>query len=190
MAVPNWSDLSPSAMEDNSSRYHPDLWELEPRGRMEPDPPLAPSLGPATSPQHPPDELCLPAAVHTDPTNHTDTWTLPRQSDVVMPSGPSPRLLWVLYCTWRLFWGSLVGIPPPLQGLLGLYLHTYLFDEVPFAFLLHLQQLLTWWLPGDAQWPRWLWRLVFSDVFHQGQEEPGRAAGPGSESTDMSEIDQ
>ena len=161
-----WEGLSPTAGEDNRSRYHPHILDPERlASRALSVSPTAPVLVPAADPPGDIEVLWLPLPLNAEAVPQEDVWGPRRQRGASLPPiGPSARLLWALYCTWRLFWEHLVAIPPPVQGLIGIFLHAYLFEEVPFAFLVHLQQLFVLWLPHYAVGPRWLWRLVFADV--------------------------
>lgn len=76
---------------------------------------------------------------------------------------PSPRLLWTLFCTWVHRWRNVVGIPPVLLDLIGVYMYAYLFVEVPYEFLVGLQRLIGTWLPLTAIGPCWLWKIVFDE---------------------------
>jgi hypothetical protein len=63
-----------------------------------------------------------------------------------------------------------VHIPPPVMSMMGVYIHAYLFEEVPVGFLYHTQLLLACWLPQNALGPLWLWRLLFADLWSMFEE--------------------
>ena len=77
-------------------------------------------------------------------------------------SGPSPRLQWTLFCTWRHLWGCYCGVPATLLGLMALFLMIHLFETDSVQLAQAIQNLIVTWLPPDAVAPIWLWELLLN----------------------------
>ena len=182
----SWSDLLPTAQEDNLPRLHPTYaaaWPLRrlhvalPRAGAGLVPqaasaaPPAPLLGPAPDPplRVRPMRRPLPEPLDLDSVDPS-VLHLPQPAGSPWSSralGPSSRLLWVLFWTWRYRWGRYCSLSLPMLGLMGVYVRAYLFREEDAPFLAGLQQLLAFVVPPYAIGPQWLWGLLFGARFFE-----------------------
>lgn len=163
----NFSELSPSARMDDTSRLHPALHLMpQPAGPRHflqcPDrPAMRPRRDPRTVPhrwQQLPktfDEKELdPDAIYkpTPKGMHSCFW------------GLSPRMWWTLFTCWDFRCDQQQQqqqLSLPVRGLMRIYVEAYLFNQESPDFVRCLRNFLAVLLPANAQYPAALKQLLF-----------------------------
>ena len=166
IAMQTWSDLSPTRYEEDQPRLHPQLSVLLVLPIQPEHGPAAPSPPRMTAAADPYLRLRLPRLLppiqfaDVDP----EVVYVPRErqdgTQMQHQSGPSPRLQWTLFCTWRDRWGRYCGVPAALLSLMTLFLMIHLFEADSVQLAQAIQNLIAAWLPADAVAPTWLWELL------------------------------
>ena len=161
-----WGDLSPTRCEEDQPRLHPQLSVLLVLPIQPEHGPAAPSPPRMRAAADPYLRLRLPrlppAIQFADVDPEVVYVPRERQDGTQMQhrSGPSPRLQWTLFCTWRDRWGRYCGVPAALLSLMALFLTIHLFETDSVQLAQAIQNLIAAWLPTDAVAPIWLWELL------------------------------
>ena len=156
----SFSDLSPSASLENTSRLHPALQAT--RSQHLPVCPSGPQLRPQPNPRIVPDRWRqLPETFNT---KDLDRYALYEPSSSELRScywGMSPRLWWTLFKCWEFRCRQHQALSLPVLGLMSVYLDAYLFNQESPEFIRCLRNFLAVLLPADAPCPDALRQLLF-----------------------------